>query len=190
MILKRLFGRFRNDKVRAHELYVALVGQARTRVLYSDHGVPDTLDGRFDMIALHIFLVMNRLRAEQSADAAKAEQNIEIQTKLQETLFSDMDQALRERGVGDMGVGKRIREMAQAFFGRVKAYDEALALEATEGLDASDAALMAALSRNLFRGMTPVDEHLVWLAAYVRRQRKHLADQNLDDLMDGRITFA
>lgn len=189
MFISRLFGRRRNTKLVAHKLYTALVDQARHPTFYAVQGVPDSLDGRFDMIVLHLFLTLRRLRDEQSAETALADLSLDLQTKLQEIMFSDMDQALRELGVGDLGVGKRIRDMAQAFFGRMTAYEEALAQEATSK-EAADDALRDALVRNLFRGTTPNPEQAVWFVGYIQKQRAHLAAQPFSDLIEGRIGFA
>lgn len=190
MFMSRLFGRRRNLTALAHKLYTALVDQARHPVFYRDQGVPDTLDGRFDLIVLHSFLILHRLRNEKGQDARLAEANLELQTKLQETLFSDMDQALRELGVGDLGVGKRIRDMAQAFFGRMTAYEEAVALAGTTDSDVADTGLRDAIVRNLYRGETPREEQATWFVAYVRKQGNALAAQPFSDLMEGRVSFA
>jgi cytochrome b pre-mRNA-processing protein 3 len=189
MFINRLFGRRSNIKLAAHKLYKALVDQARHPVFYRERGVPDSLDGRFDMIVLHLFLCLHRLRDEQNLDAALTGLDLDLQTKLQEILFSDMDQGLRELGVGDLGVGKRIRDMAQAFFGRMAAYEEAMALEAPRK-EAAEAALRQAIERNVYRGGAPGQEQAEWMAAYMQKQRVHLAAQPFSDLIAGRITFA
>lgn len=190
MFINRLFGRRRNTMVGAHKLYTALVDQARHPMFYRDQGVPDTLDGRFDMIVMHLFLILNRLRGEQTSDAAQADHNHDLQTKLQEILFSDMDQALRELGVGDLGVGKRIRDMAQAFFGRMTAYEQAVALEAASGKEAANNAMQEAIVRNIYRGVTPLKEQEIWFVAYMHKQQEHLAAQSFSDLTEGRVSFA
>ena len=190
MFISRLFGRRRNTTVVAHKLYTGLVDQARHPVFYAEQGVPDSLDGRFDMIVLHSFLILRRLREAGRADTSLDEQSVELQTKLQEILFSDMDQALRELGVGDMGVGKRIRDMAEAFFGRISAYEEALALKETSDPETAEKALREAIERNLFRGATPTPEQAAWFLGYIDSQSRHLAAIPTADLMAGKISFA
>src|SRR6185369_17559638 len=107
-------------------------------IFYAAYGVPDTIDGRYDMIVLHAILVLDRLKS------AGGEGN-EFAQRLTDYLFSDMDRSLREMGVGDLSVGKKVRRMAEVFYGRAQAYRPAL-----ERLD--EAALAEALYRNVFAG--------------------------------------
>jgi cytochrome b pre-mRNA-processing protein 3 len=118
----------------ALRLYHGIVEQARQPGFFAVYGVPDTLDGRFELIALHEFLVLNRLKQEHQRSATFAQE-------LFDTFFADMDRALRELGVGDLAVGKHIKRMATAFYGRIAAYER--------GLSADDPALAEALERNL-----------------------------------------
>ena len=103
--------------------------------------MPDTLDGRFDLVALHAFLLIHRL--QDAADPGPA-----LAQAVFDAMFSDMDNNLREIGVSDLSVGKRMRAMWEAFHGRAKVY--ASAIEA-----ADHAALEAALARNVWRGAAP-----------------------------------
>lgn len=177
MILSRFFGRKKDDAT-AHELYVILAGQARQPVFYRDGGVPDSLDGRFDMLALHLFLVLRRLSGAQSGSA-----EAELAQQLFDVMFGDMDRSLREMGVGDLTVGKRIRAMSEAFYGRVEAYEA--------GLQASgeDTLLMDALARNLYRGNPPAPAVLARMAAYMRDVAVVLAQQADEDFLAGRLNF-
>ena len=135
-----MFGLLRRNR---HEragflLYGTAVVAAREPYLYRSLGVPDTLDGRFDLIGVHAFLVIRRLGQGPAPgpDLAQA---------VFDAMFADMDINLRELGVGDFGVGKRVRAMWEAFHGRAKVYETALA--------ANDLAeLAAALERNVWRG--------------------------------------
>jgi cytochrome b pre-mRNA-processing protein 3 len=113
MFLSRILNRLSRRPDAAQVLYEAIVAAARHPVPYADWGVRDTVDGRFDMIALHAFLVLDRLKG--SAEAFRQE--------LVDELFRDMDRSLREMGVGDISVGKKVRKMAEVFYGRVAAYD-------------------------------------------------------------------
>ncbi|MFW5659761.1 MAG: ubiquinol-cytochrome C chaperone family protein [Oceanicaulis sp.] len=129
---------FRKDpmKARAGAVYDALVQAARKPGLYGPNGAPDTVDGRFDMITAHAILLFRRLRGEGEAAG-------ELNQLVFDRMFDDFDAALREMGTGDLSVGKKIREMGEAFYGRAKAYEDAL--------NAGDeAALAAAVDRNLF----------------------------------------
>jgi cytochrome b pre-mRNA-processing protein 3 len=112
----------------AAALYGAIVAQARNPALYTDFGVPDTVEGRFEMIILHLALVLRHLRA---GEAEKA-----VGQQVFDAFCADMDRSLREMGVGDLGVGKRMRQMAEAFYGRAGRYDN--------GLSAGDAGEVAA----------------------------------------------
>jgi cytochrome b pre-mRNA-processing protein 3 len=131
MILRNLFARKADAATR---LYGAIVAAARQEKFYSEMGVPDTLDGRFDMIVLHMFLVLDRLRGG----------NDKFRQQLTDVFFADLDRTLREMGVGDLSVSKKIRPMAEAFAGRIKAY--ALADERGE------TEILGALQRNVYSG--------------------------------------
>ena len=157
----------------AAQVYVTLVGQARDPLFYAELGVSDSMDGRFDMIALHAFLVMQRLKGEGEA-ADKFSQH------LFDAMFDDMDRALRELGVGDMGVGKRVRAMGKAFMGRAEAYELAADNE-------SD--MKQALARNLFRGEEVNDDVLNTMVSYMSAQRACLASQATEVILDGDISF-
>ncbi|KIL98794.1 Ubiquinol-cytochrome C chaperone [Paramagnetospirillum magnetotacticum MS-1] len=180
MPIRKFFERRRCNRV-AHDLYVAVINQARLPDFYLRLAVPDTLDGRFDLIVLHAFLVMRRLRqvtAEEGGEAARA-----VAQALFDLMFADMDQNLREMGVGDMSVGKRVKQMARAFYGRVAAYDEGLAAEGD--------ALAEALRRNLY-GTVEGDLDLgviATVAEYFVAQSAYLAGQSAQALLDGRLEF-
>jgi cytochrome b pre-mRNA-processing protein 3 len=156
-------------------LYGAAVAAAREPYLYATHGVPDTLDGRFDLIGLYAILLIHRLRflPEPGPKLAQA---------VFDAMFSDMDVALREMGVGDLSVGKRVRAMWEAFHGRARAYEQALA--STDPL-----ALTQALARNVWRGATPPEGAAEALARLARAQQKHLATQAEADLFAGKVNF-
>jgi len=116
-----------------HRLYAATVARAREPVFYTKFGVPDTLDGRFDLLTLHAWLVLDRLREARLGDISQG---------LMDTIFIGFDEGLRDLGAGDMGIGRRIKKLADAFYGRLKAYG------ASDGLEA----MTEAVQRNLYRG--------------------------------------
>lgn len=142
----------RKEAVRG--FYDALVARSRDPVFFRNFAVPDTLDGRFDMMALHAWLVLAWLKGVGRDAQAQG---------LTDAIFTGFDEALREQGAGDMGLGRRIKAMADAFFGRLKAYDGA----------ADSDAMAQALARNLYRGGA-VDERARKLADYVGSARMHL----------------
>jgi cytochrome b pre-mRNA-processing protein 3 len=168
MILARLFGR--SSSAAARPAYEAIVAAARHSVFYANWGVPDTVDGRFDMIALHLFLVLDRLKGEAHA----------FRQDLVDEFFSDMDRSLREMGVGDLSVGKKVRRIAEAFYGRLRAYDSALAKEGDD--------LEAAIARNVFPGLIePAGAGR--LAAHVRLQRQALSREPAAAIAAGLFRF-
>ncbi|MDA5194095.1 ubiquinol-cytochrome C chaperone family protein [Govanella unica] len=181
---KSFFSRERDRA--AHDLYVAAVDQARTPDFYLTGGVADSLDGRFDLIAFHLWLLVTRLHHPAAGEEGLTAKAHNLEEKLLEVHFDDMDQGLREMGVGDLGVGKRIKVMAQAFYGRVGAYDAAYATsEAGGGSDE----FRAALARNVYRDAVPSDAALGWLTDYAIAARREMAAQPLEALMQGRVRF-
>jgi cytochrome b pre-mRNA-processing protein 3 len=177
MGLKDLFIAKRPQEAAARGLYEAAVAQARREVFYLSHGVPDSLDGRFEMISLHVILILRRLKSE-SGEGAR-----ELGQALFDLMFADMDRSLREMGVGDLGVAKRVKAMAQAFYGRLAAYDAALAEE-------GGTALAEALRRNLLGTLPEARrETLESLADYVRGQAENLAGQAREELLSGKVGF-
>ena len=176
MVFARFFGR---DPAldAARRLYVALSTQARLPAFYAAHGVPDTLDGRFDCVALHAFLVLDRLKREDSPQAAETAQH------LVDTFVEDMDRTVRELGVGDMGVARRVKAMAQALYGRAAIYSAAL-----NGADPG--ALEEALRRNLYGTLeSPDPAGVAAMAAYTRQAVASLAAGEGTALLAGEPNF-
>ncbi len=174
-MLRRLLSRSRFDES-THRLYDSLVAQARQPFLYASLGVPDTLDGRFEMTVLHALLAMRRLRRIEAGGAGAAQSLFDL-------MFADFDAALREIGVGDLKVGTRIKKMGQAFYGRATALDEALADDAQAG------ALEAAVRRNTFGTVEVGQDELAAFARYIVAQEQHLAGQPDEALLGGDMTF-
>ena len=175
MSLARFFRRKETPPDPVIALYSALVNKARDPKFYTDYGVPDTVDGRFDMLVIHAMLVMRRLR-EVPAEVHTTGQ------RLFDLMFTDMDRSLREMGVGDMSVGKHVKKMARAFYGRAAAYEE--------GMDAGDDALARAITENLFRHGPPPADAVAGIGAYLRRASAHLARQPVAEIVQGTIDFS
>lgn len=154
-VIRSIAGMFRRNPHAgpAAHLYNLAVARARAPVFYAALAVPDTPDGRFEMIALHVHLICRRLTAEGAAGGALAQ-------ALFDRMFADMDRNLREMGVGDLAVGKRIKRMAQDYFGRAGAVEA--------GLQTPDDALADALRRNIYSGTSPADEQVEAFAGYIR----------------------
>jgi cytochrome b pre-mRNA-processing protein 3 len=150
-------------------LYDALVGWARDPRPYRDHGVPDSLDGRFDMLALVMTLALRRLA--QPGNARFGQQ-------LMEHFVADMDSTVRELGAGDLGVGRRVRAMAEALLGRMAAYRAAL--------DEGSLPLEEVLARNVYRGESR-SEQVAGLSDHTHRLIARLDELSPDEIMAGRI---
>ena len=175
-MLDRLFRRRREAHAVA-EFFVKIVAQAREPAFYRDLGVPDTLDGRFDMVVLHVFLVMRRLKGQGAAATERSR-------LLYETMIDNFEKSLLEQGVGDSGISRRVKTMARGMAGRIQAYDRALAADADERL------LEVALDNNVYGTVTDTNPgHLAAMAAYVRREAAGLEAQPLESLLAGDIRF-
>src|SRR5439155_3112539 len=170
-----MFTMFRTLPVReAAELaYGRIVEHARQPGFFIEGGVPDTVDGRFELICLHAFLYLHRLKREQPHAAPLGQ-------RLFDTMFADFDRSLREMGTGDLSVGREIKRMAEAFYGRVAAYES--------GLAGDDSVLKPALARNLF-GTVPANHALLGaMAGYVRREAARLNEEGAEELLAGRLS--
>lgn len=155
----------------ATRTYIALVAQARNPFFYETLSVPDTLDGRFELIVLHLFLLQHRLR---NADPAFAQ-------FLSEAFFADMDRSLREIGVSDTGVSHRIKAMGKAYHGRLQAYTAGLAEPNT---------LPRALARNLYGTVAEGDIALLQRAAhYVSTMTMILEKTEIATLTSGELKW-
>lgn len=172
---------FKRDEVAdaAAAGYQAIVQQARRADFYTRYGVPDTLDGRFDVLVLHVALVLLRLQRD------RAESDLFSQA-LFDTLFVDLDQSLREIGVSDMSVGKKVKQMGKAFYGRLDAYRLGLEAVGSDG----EQPLADALYRNLFRGETGAEPASGLMAGYVVRQAAYLDTLPIAKITAGEVTFA
>lgn len=156
-----------------YAVYSAIVSQSRQPHFYRDWGVPDTVTGRFDMISLHLALLFRRLRSEDARTR-------EFSQAVFDLFFKDMDRSLREMGVGDMAVPKKIQKMGNIFFGLLAALNAAI--------DSQDrAALEAALQRNVLDGATP--EQVAALAAYVLAQDAAMGRQSSQAISTGTLFF-
>jgi cytochrome b pre-mRNA-processing protein 3 len=167
-----LFRRSRED-ASIDRLYGAIVAQARLPAFYRDYGVPDTVEGRLEMIMLHALLLLQRLRPEAAAIQAAGQ-------KVFDRFCRDMDDNLREMGVGDLAVPRTMQKIGAAFYGRAKAYETALAGDGT--------GLVDALQRNIYGpDAAPAGPHR--LAEYVRAAATHLRQLDGAALAAGELTF-
>ncbi|MDP3897094.1 MAG: ubiquinol-cytochrome C chaperone family protein [Mesorhizobium sp.] len=172
-MFKHLFGTARKrNRAIAEALYEQIMAAARQPVPYSAWNVPDTPLGRYEMLSLHVFLVLHRLKGEGVAADALAQE-------LTDAFFQDIDHSLRELGIGDMGVPKRMKRLARMFYGRAASYDAAI--------DAGDLeALAAALARNVRPDAAAWPEAAA-LASHVMAQHAALRLQPLGTLLAGAV---
>lgn len=157
----------------ASALYHAAHEKARDPAFYLVFGVEDSPEGRFELLSLHVYLLIARLKFAPGAG--------KLAQQIADCFFANLDDSLREMGVGDLSVGKKIRAMAEGFYGRVGVYDAAL----------QDAAPTADLADAIARNVFGEREHprAPALADYVRRARTALAGQPDARLMSGIIVF-
>jgi cytochrome b pre-mRNA-processing protein 3 len=166
------FGRRRNSERIGFTLYTQAVAAARDPVFYEDFSVADTLDGRFDMICLHVALLTRRLSSGHPV----------LAQAVFDAMFTDMDGCLRESGVGDLGVPRRVKAMWEAFNGRARAYGQALDCEDV-------AALSDGLLRNIWRGRADARPQAGILARWTIQQSAWLLTQPDTDLASGTVRF-
>ena len=163
-----MFSRRRPEEAFAVALYARTAEEARVPALFEACGIPDTLDGRFDSLALHAALVIDRLRLEPDGE--------ELAQAFFDAMFRHLDLTLREIGVQDLGVGRRIKIMAEGLHGRALAYRAALA--------GGSASLNEVLRRNAYGGRPPDDDQPVMrLEAHVRWYAGRLARTARNDLL-------
>lgn len=163
------------QRARIDTIYGAIVAQARLSAFYRSYGVPDTPAGRFDMIVLHLSLLLRRLHGAPN-DLRSLGQ------KVFDRFCRDMDDNLREMGVGDLAVPKAMRRVAEAYYGRARAYDQALAAESPD-------ALAAAVARNVFGEDIAPPLGAVRLATYIGDAVRRLAAAADDVLARGHLPF-
>ncbi len=165
---------FKRRRVAVQRLYESVLAQARSPEFYGPGRVPDTVDGRFELLALHLALVIRRLQADGRKGSAIAQD-------LFDAFVRDMDANLRELGASDTRFGKKMRHVVESFYGRAKSYSDALPA-------GDDGALRDALIRNLFDGAAAPEE-LNRLVAYCRASASHLAEAGVEQWFAGAAVF-
>ena len=164
----------RPAKAAGAKLYASAVAQARSPVFYRDLGVRDSMEGRFELFSLHVIFLIERLKAQGETAA-------EVSQAVFDSYVKGLDDAFREIGVADTSVGKQMKKLAGAFYGRLKTYDESVASlpDAT--------ALGDFLARTAFEERGEGD--VAALSAYVINTRGALANQPLETLLQGDVTW-
>ncbi|WP_119391586.1 ubiquinol-cytochrome C chaperone family protein [Taklimakanibacter lacteus] len=162
------------SRISLRAVYGAIVAAARHPRFYAEWGVPDTVDGRYDMIILHAVLVLDRLASDGEAGRSFSQ-------GLTDEVFADMDRSLREMGVGDLSVGKKVRRMAEVFYGRAQAYTPLLRADDTP-------TLAQAIYRNIYAGEGP-EAGAGRIAAYALEVRRYLQERPTAPILAGQIGF-
>ncbi|MDQ2861116.1 MAG: ubiquinol-cytochrome C reductase [Pseudomonadota bacterium] len=173
MFLDRILARKAERSV-ARRLYDGAVARARQPALYAQMGAPDTPEGRFEILTLHVILLIDRLRGDTPAAS-------HLRQALFDVYLSDLDGALREMSVGDLAVGKRMKTLGQAFYGRARAYDDAFKSLPSLG------ELESIVARTALDGLADVDPGP--LASYIARTRERLTSCQTSALLDGSATW-
>jgi cytochrome b pre-mRNA-processing protein 3 len=173
-MISRLFRRNRRDDIIA-SLYGAIVAQARLPAFYRCYGVPDTVNGRFEMIVLHLALLLGRFDTEPAPVRGLGQQVFDL-------FCRDMDANMREMGVGDISVPRRMRVVGEAFYGRKRAYEAALA-------EHDPAFLAAALARNVFAAPDGETPAVAALAEYTRTAARQLKEHDVELMRQGHLGF-
>jgi cytochrome b pre-mRNA-processing protein 3 len=156
----------RPAKAAGGALYVSAASQARQPAFYTAMRTPDTREGRFELYTLHVILLTLRLKGQGGAAP-------ETSQAMFDAYLRGLDDAFRELGVGDLSVGKKMKKLGEAFYGRLKSHEEAGGRAELEALI----------------GRTIPEADAAQVAAYVLRARDHLAAQPLEDLLAGGVSW-
>jgi len=170
-----LFKRKKANQALVESQYAHLTEAARTPVFYEAMGVPDTVMGRFEMISVHLLLYLRRTRSAGVVAESIAQEIVDA-------FFEDVDHSIRELGVGDMGVPKRMKKLARMFYGRMKSYSQALD-------DGDNAALAQALRRNIHPEQPETAPSMQALADWMMRAARKLEDTPEEMLVSGQLAF-
>ena len=163
----KLLRRPSSARFAAERLHAAAVTQARDPALYARMGAPDTIEGRFELLCVHIILLLDRLKGAEAPMA-------ETRQTLFDVFVSHLDGAMREMGVGDLAMAKRMRRLGEAFYGRLQAYEEALAALPDRSV------LEAVVARTILDGCVAEPREL---ARYLEAARLALHEQQTPGLL-------
>ena len=171
-----MFSFFKSDKKLSNvdKVYSIVVDQSRKPIFYTELLIPDNIDGRFDVLSLHMFFIFSRLKNEENIAA-------DFSQSLFDTMFVDMDQSLREMGVGDLSVGKRVKDMGKALLGRIEAYDKAFSAEYSD--------IEATIIRNIYRGDGPHLHQIKRLINYSKGTIENLALIPNEEILHANFSF-
>ncbi|MDY0883219.1 ubiquinol-cytochrome C chaperone family protein [Dongia soli] len=176
MLFLRRFLKDEKLESAAAAVYTVVAQQARHPAFYLSYEVPDTVDGRFEMVVLQAYILFRRLKGQGEA--------IDRLTQaIYDVMFKELDLALREMGAADLGVGRRIKHMAESMNGRIQFYDQGLAA------NDDDASLTAALQRNLYGTVDPSATSLERMIRYLKLAISTLESQQTDRIVAADFHF-
>ncbi len=187
ILFKQKNTRKKHNKQVAKELYRCALLNVRNRYFYEECGVPDTFDGRFDLLLLHIFMILNHLMKHEDCEA--------LSQDIFDITFRDMDQTLREMGVGDVGVPKHMKRMMKAFNGRMHSYQLALDPDSLSGKEIEglrESSLEEAIKRNVYgidEHGSEIEEKVLKLCQFVEYNLEQNVDFNVAKLKEGKACF-
>ncbi len=162
----------------ARSIYAQMLTHVRQQDFYTQCGVPDSFDGRFDLLLLHAYLVQERMMADEAGESCDLVAR-DFNQALFDVTFFDMDQTLREMGIGDMGIPKHQKRMMKAFNGRMHIYAEVL--------DAED--FKSALRKNLYGTVEVDNDVLSKMMDKIDGMRQVLKSQSVADILSGHVSF-
>lgn len=172
----------------ADKLYATILTHVRNPVFYKEYGVPDSFDGRFDLLLVHVFIALHVVMEHEDYE--------EISQSLFDTIFQDMDQTLREMGIGDMGVPKHMKRMMKAFNGRMHVYQMAINPDSLKDIEIDDLekiSLQEALKRNLYATVSEDnnwnEEYLFLMEGFILKNIDDKSTNRIDHIMSGDIEF-
>ena len=170
------------------DLYACALQNTRDPVFYEEYGVPDSFDGRFDLLLVHIFIILNLLMPRDDYE--------DISQSLFDSVFKDMDQTLREMGIGDMGVPKHMKRMMKAFNGRMHSYQWAVDPDSMEGREVEGlqkTSLAQTLERNLYATLRENED---WDKDVVKKMEAFIVDnikdknpKRIEDISNGLMVY-
>lgn len=170
------------------DLYSCALLNTREPIFYEKHGVPDSFDGRFDLLLVHLFIIIHLLMGRDEYE--------DLAQSLFDSVFKDMDQTLREMGIGDMGVPKHMKRMMKAFNGRMHSYQWAVDPDSLEGQEVEGlqkTSLVQALERNLYG---TVKDNEGWDRRVLKDMEEFIVDnikdkspKRIEDILNGLIVY-
>ena len=161
----------------AHNIFSIIIEHSRVIDFYENYSVEDSLDGRFDLMSVHMAIVLKKLDHHKNFKDVP-----EFKRILQEIMFVNLDLTLSEIGVCDLGVGKKIKVMAEAFYGRMIAYQNLFSSENKDEMSNT-------LKRNLYREKTINEDILKKMVSYIYQQYELIIKQDIEKILDGHIEF-